>query len=201
MLAGCFVASIEKHLELGDLLGRLVHRASLYARAVHIRTETPADFDAIDEIVAAAFKRPNEAKLVRLLREGEYYVPDLAFVAEDEGQIVGHIMLSYADLDGGPKILSLAPLAVRPDRQNDGIGDALTRFALNAADERGEPLVIVLGHAKYYPRFGFEPARPRGIDPPDEAIPDEVFMVVGLGAYDPSIRGRVVYPAAFDETA
>ncbi len=170
---------------------------------MHIRTETADDFDAIDRVVAAAFERPNEAKLVRLMRETEFYVPDLAFVAEDDGEILGHIMLSYTDLDGSPvpRVLSLAPLAVRPDRQNDGIGDALTRFALNAADERGEPLVVVLGHPNYYPRFGFQPARQHGIEPPDPAIPDEVFMVVRLRAYDPQIRGRVVYPSAFDVTA
>jgi putative acetyltransferase len=170
---------------------------------VLIRQEGPDDYQAIDDVVAKAFGRPNEAELVRLLRESEYYVPELSLVAEDGGEIVGHIMLSYADLDGDgpPRILSLAPLAVKPGRQRDGIGIALTRTALDAADERGEPLVIVLGHADYYPRFGFETARRHGIEPPDPNIPDEVFMVARLRAYDPRIRGRAVYPPAFDVTA
>jgi putative acetyltransferase len=106
-------------------------------------------------------------------------------------------MLTYADLDGR-RVLSLAPLAVKPGRQRDGIGIALTRTVLGAADERGEPLVIVLGHPTYYPRFGFESARQHGIEPPDPQIPDDVFMVVPLRAYDPALRGRITYPDAFN---
>jgi putative acetyltransferase len=203
VVAGGLVALVEQRLQLGNLVGRLVHRASLYARAVRIRPEEPSDYAAINNVVTDAFGRPNEAKLVRLLRASDVYLPDLTFVAEDEGEIVGHIMLSYAELHGtGPdRVLSLAPLAVKPERQRDGIGIALTSAALEAADARGEPLVIVLGHAEYYPRFGFEPARSHGIEPPDDAIPDEVFMVRRLRAYDPAIRGRIVYPAPFDATA
>ncbi len=124
------------------------------------------------------------------------YVPELALVAEKDGEVVGHVMLTYADLDGR-QVLSLAPLAVKPGRQRGGIGIALTQEALRKADERGEPLVIVLGHQTYYPRFGFEPARQHGIEPPDPQIPDEVFMVVRLRAYDPGLRGRITYPDAF----
>ena len=163
-----------------------------------IRPEQPEDFDSIDKIVAAAFGQSDEAELVRRLRASDCYVPELTLVAEDEGEIVGHIMLSYVGLDGD-RVLSLAPLAVKPGRQRTGAGIELTRAALEAADERGAPLVIVLGHAEYYPRFGFEPARQHGIEPPDPQIPDEVFMVVRLRAYDPRFRGRVTYPPAFDE--
>ncbi|HYZ93080.1 MAG TPA: N-acetyltransferase [Actinomycetota bacterium] len=170
---------------------------------MRIRAEQAADFDAIHEVVAAAFGRPNEAELVRLLRETDSYVPQLALVAEDDDRIVGHIMLTYAELHGtgADRVLSLAPLAVRPESQRGGVGIALTKAALDAADARDEPLVIVLGHAEYYPRFGFESARNYGIDPPDDAVPDEVFMVVRLRAYDPEIRGRVAYPPAFADTA
>jgi putative acetyltransferase len=165
-----------------------------------VRTERPADFDVIDDVVAAAFESEEHATLVRLLRESDYYVPDLAMVADEVGEVIGHIMLTFADLEGGSRerILSLSPLAVRPDRQRDGVGIALTRRVLEAADDRGEPLVIVLGHPAYYPRFGFESARKHGIEPPDPAFPDEAFMVVRLRAYDPSVRGRVSYPPAFD---
>lgn len=125
------------------------------------------------------------------------YVPELALVAESEGETLGHVMLTYADLDGR-RVLSLAPLAVKPGRQRDGVGIALTREALAKADEQSEPLVIVLGHPTYYPRFGFEPARAHGIEPPNPQIPDEVFMVVRLRAYDPVFRGRITYPPAFE---
>lgn len=169
---------------------------------MNIRPERSVDYETIHEIVAAAFGRPNEAELVRLLRTSNAYVPELALVAEDDGNVVGHIMLTYAELhgSGSSRVLSLAPLAVKPGRQRSGVGIALTNAALEAADARNEPLVIVLGHAEYYPRFGFEPARQHGIEPPDEAIPDEVFMVRRLRAYDPKIRGRIAYPEAFEQT-
>lgn len=164
---------------------------------MQIRPERPEDFDAIHEIVQAAFGQPDEALLVRRLRSSDAYVPELALVAEIDGELVGHVMLTYAYLDGR-RVLSLAPLAVQVGRQRDGIGTALTREALAKADERGEPMCIVLGHPSYYPRFGFEPARAYGIEPPDPAFPDEAFMVVRLRAYDPALRGRVTYPAPFE---
>jgi putative acetyltransferase len=163
-----------------------------------IRPETPEDFDEIDVLVEAAFGQPDEAALVRRLRASDYYVPELTLVAEDE-TLVGHVMLSYVDLEGSSRrILSLAPLSVRPDRQNQGIGTALTHAVLDAADDRRAPIAVVLGHPTYYPRFGFESARALGIDPQDPALPNEVWMAKRLAAYDPSLRGRVVYPPAFD---
>jgi putative acetyltransferase len=167
---------------------------------VLIRPENSTDFDAIDEIVRTAFDaREQEVQLVRAIRDSEHYVPELSLVAED-GEILGHIMLSYVHLDD-KRVLSLAPLSVRPGHQNKGIGDALSREALRLADEKNEPLVVVLGHPNYYPRFGFEPSRSHGIQPHVPEIPDEVFMVVKLSAYDPALRGRIVYPPAFDETS
>jgi putative acetyltransferase len=170
---------------------------------VNIRPERPHDFESIDAVVEAAFERPDEAQLVRRLRASDYYVPELALVAEEDGEILGHIMLSYADLEGATskRILSLAPLAVRPAEQRSGIGIALTQAALHAADERDEPLVIVLGHPSYYPRFGFEPARTNGIEPPIPDLPDDVFMVRKLRSYDPEVRGTVRYPSAFDASS
>lgn len=168
---------------------------------MRVRAEEPTDFDAIDDIVEAAFGQPDEARLVRRLRDSDAYVPDLTLVADDDGEVVGHIMLSYAELKGETttRVLSLAPLAVWPGRQRDGVGIALTKEALRLADARGEPLVVVLGHPDYYPRFGFEPARAHGIEPHDAAVPDEAFMVVRLRSYDPALRGAIVYPPAFDE--
>jgi len=108
-------------------------------------------------------------------------------------------MFSYCWLHGETdhRALALAPVSVTPERQNDGIGSALIEEGLRRADAMGEPLVIVLGHPAYYPRFGFKPARSLGILPPDDALPDEAFMVRRLSRYDPTIRGRVEYPEAF----
>ena len=165
-----------------------------------IRSEKPADFDAIDEVVRLAFDgRSEEVALVRAIRASENYVPKLSLVADD-GSVIGHIMLSYVHLEDR-QVLSLAPLAVHPEQQNKGIGDALTREALRHAEGKGEPLVVVLGHPNYYPRFGFEPSRKHGIEPHLPEIPDDAFMVVRLSAYDPALRGRIAYPTAFDETS
>ena len=161
-----------------------------------IRAEKPVDFDEIDDVVRAAFGQQDEVDIVHRIRALDGYVPALALVAvEDDGTIVAHVMLSYAHLDER-RVLQLAPLAVRPDRQRQGIGDVLTRAALELADERGEPLVLVLGHPDYYPRFGFESARARGIDSDIDGLPDEPWMVKLLTAYDPSITGTATFPAS-----
>jgi putative acetyltransferase len=167
--------------------------------SVIIRPEKPADFDAIHALVTAAFSKPAEAELVELIRASAHYVPDLALVAESARQIVGHIMFSYVALEGDEsmRVLCLAPMAVAPGRQRSGIGSALVAAGLARADARGEPLVVVLGHAEYYPRFGFEPARSHGIQPPSDAIPDAVFMVKLLSRCDARYHGRIAYPPAF----
>lgn len=162
-----------------------------------VRPETPADFAAIAAVVEAAFRQADEARIVDEIRVSDGYVPELSFVAEERGDVVGHTMLSYVGLEHSPRrLLELAPMAVLPEWQRQGVGSALARASLAAADERGEPLVLVLGHPSYYPRFGFRPASELGILPPDDDIPDEAFMALPLQAYDPSIRGRVVLPPA-----
>lgn len=93
----------------------------------------------------------------------------------------------------------LRPLAVLPERQRLGIGRVLMEAGIAAAEARSEPIIVLLGHPTYYPRFGFEPARQLGIDPP-LPVRDEVWMVRRLSAWDPTIRGRVVYAPALDGT-
>jgi putative acetyltransferase len=161
---------------------------------VLIRTEREADYDAIDDVVRAAFGKQDEVDLVHRIRTGSGYVPELALVGDEDGDIVGHVMLSYVPI-GQRRVLQLAPLAVRPDRQNASIGVALTSRALEIAEERLEPLVLVLGHPKYYPRFGFESARGLGIEPEIPDLPDDVWMARRLTNYDPSITGMATFPA------
>ncbi len=171
--------------------------------AAIIRPEAPDDFDAIHALVAAAFGQGNEAELVRRLRASDVYLPELALVAEVDGVVTGHVLISYVTLlndDEEFRVLSLAPLAVTPERQGQGIGGALVEAGLKIADERGEPLVVLLGHPAYYPRFGFEIASGHGIEPPYDGVADAAFMVGRLSAYDERYRGRIVYPPAFDIT-
>jgi len=169
---------------------------------VVVRPEQPSDFDSIRAVVADAFGNHGAevALLVERIRASAEYEPSLALVAEDESGIVAHVMLSWVGVAEAvrERVLNLSPMSVRGDRQRRGIGSQLILDALARADERREPLVLVEGIPDYYPRFGFERASAHGFEPPNPNIPDAAFMVKRLGAYDPAIRGRIVYPAAFD---
>jgi putative acetyltransferase len=165
-----------------------------------IRAESPDDRKAIAEVTESAFGKEREAKMVDAIRRSDAFVPELSLVAELDGRIVGHVVLSYVGLDGERRrVLELGPMSVAPDLQRQRIGSALIREALRIAEERGEPVVLVLGHPDYYPRFGFRRASELGITPPETRIPDEVFMAIPLRDYDSTLRGRVVFPPAFSE--
>ncbi|HWG57373.1 MAG TPA: N-acetyltransferase [Gaiellaceae bacterium] len=165
---------------------------------VELRLERPADVDEVARVIEAAFGDAAVAAFAARIRSSRGFVPDLAFVAEEDGEIVGHTMLSEVGLEGSERpLLTLTPVSVRPDRQRRGIGSALVRAALAAADGRREPLVLVEGIPAYYPRFGFRSATEMGLERPDPRIPDAAWMAVPLTRYDPSLRGRVVYPDFF----
>ena len=164
-----------------------------------IREERAADAAAIRLVNRLAFGREDEGALVDALRESGAVICSL--VAEDEGQVAGHVLYSPATLsDGGDEcvVAALGPVAVLPDRQRCGIGDALIRAGLDVCREQGYRLVIVLGHPTYYPRFGFRPSRPLGIRWEHDA-PEAAFMVMELrpGALA-GARGVVRYQPEFD---
>ena len=162
---------------------------------IEIRTEEPGDREAVRRVNEAAFETAVEADLVDALREAGDAVPDLCVVAADGGEVVGHLCMSRARV-GEVEILALAPMAVLPERQNEGIGGELVREALSRAERTSFPIVIVLGHADYYPRFGFDPASAYGLEAPFD-VPDESWMAYTLPAYEPGTRGTVAYAAAF----
>jgi putative acetyltransferase len=121
-----------------------------------IRPEAPADHDAIRKVNRLAFGQKDEAKLVDALRDGGY--ARLSLVAEDEDRIIGHILFSDLPIhmpDGVVDGLALAPMAVIPSHQRQGIGTALVRRGLRLCKEQGHKIVMVVGHIGYYPRFGF----------------------------------------------
>jgi putative acetyltransferase len=164
-----------------------------------LRAERADDHDAIRAVVAAAFKGEAEARLVDLIRASENFVPEWSLVAERDGRIVGHVMVSYTALDVH-RVPMLSPLAVAPDVHNQGIGGALVREVCARVDAAGEPLVVLEGSPVYYARFGFENAIPLGIVLPlPDWAPREAGQLIRLRNYDPAIRGTVVYPPAFDE--
>jgi len=168
-----------------------------------IRPERPEDRPAIRAVVAAAFEHhASVADLVDLIRESPNFVPELSLVACHGEQVVGHVMLSRAELlaeDGvRHRILTLSPLAVAPAVQGRGIGSALVPAGLGAAEALGEPLVVLEGSPTYYARFGFRDCRTFGItiELPDWA-PAEAGQAYPLSTYDPALRGRLIYPPAF----
>jgi putative acetyltransferase len=141
---------------------------------VRIRQEEPADLDAVSRVLERAFGRPDEARLVERLRKNPSYVSELSFVAESSGLVRGHILLFPVMIRQGTisfATLSVGPVSVVPEMQRMGVGTRLVAQALRKAEALGYRSAIVLGHAHYYPRFGFRPASIWGIRPPFE-VPD-----------------------------
>jgi putative acetyltransferase len=165
---------------------------------MQIRSEQPSDYQGISETILQAFEQDNEARLVQEIRKSDRYVPNLSLVAEVSGVIVGHILFSYIDLvnDLTDRVLSLAPLAVKSQFQNQGVGSALVREGLARADAMGESMAIVLGHPQFYHRFGFKLSISYEIESPFP-VPEDFFMVKTLSSYQNYQPGIVVYPIAF----
>ena len=167
-----------------------------------IREATDGDDASIGVVHDAAFGEPSESILVERLRTSSSFVPGLSLVAEVDGAIVGHVMVTTAWVDDGTTrrpVANLSPLGVSPGLQGRGVGSALVRDVLTRTEARGEPLVVLQGSPTYYCRFGFEWSVPLGItmELPDWA-PREAAQVRRLAAYDPTIRGEVVLPPAFE---
>ncbi|AFY42373.1 GNAT family N-acetyltransferase [Nostoc sp. PCC 7107] len=167
---------------------------------MNIRCESPQDYLAIAEVNTLAFGQDNEAKLIAKIRCSDRYIPELSVVAEIDNFVVGHILFSYIDLVGQEtlKVLGLAPLAIHPQFQNQGIGSALVKAGLAIAETKKAPLVIVLGHPHFYSRFGFQSSSVYEIESPFP-VPEDVFMVKLLKSYQERYKGKVVYPSAFNE--
>ncbi|MBW4488579.1 MAG: N-acetyltransferase [Trichocoleus desertorum ATA4-8-CV12] len=165
---------------------------------MQIRVETPADYPAIADLLFAAFKQGDEAHLVEQIRLSDRYIPELTLVAEKAGVVVGHILFSYIDLVGEETlpVLGLAPLAVHPQYQRQGMGSALVQIGLAKAEERGDVIVIILGHPPFYNRFGFEPSVNYGIESPFP-VPAGFFMVKLLQPELQGYQSKVIYPSAF----
>ncbi|MEU9299937.1 bifunctional class I SAM-dependent methyltransferase/N-acetyltransferase [Streptomyces sp. NPDC048269] len=160
------------------------------------RPETPADVAAVRNVNLTAFGTPLEADLVDALRHDDSWVPGLSYVAEGpDGSVAAHALLTVCAVDG-VRALALAPVATDPALQRSGAGSSVVRALLAAAKERGESLVLVLGHPEYYPRFGFVPASRFGIRAPFE-VPDEALMALVLDDSVPVPAGTISYPAPF----
>lgn len=174
---------------------------------IKIRQEREKDYKQSEIVVEKAFEHAEHSDhkehiLVAKLRKSDIFLPELSLVAELDGEIVGHIMFTKLVIGDGEKkydSLALAPISVLPAYQGKGIGGKLVRESLTIAKKMGFKSVIVLGHEKYYPRFGFKPASLWGIKAPFE-VPDEVFMALELENKSlDGVRGTVVYGKEFLE--
>jgi putative acetyltransferase len=143
-----------------------------------IRPETPDDLDVIRAVNRIAFESDDEPLLVDALREGGHVLASL--VAEVDGEVVGHILftaLPIETLDGTLHAAALAPMAVQPEFQNQGIGSALVLAGLARCRDLALDAVVVLGHPEYYPRFGFSAELAENLRAPFEG---PAFMAIDL---------------------
>lgn len=166
-----------------------------------VREEQPSERDAVFTVNRLAFGQEEEARLVDALRACPEAQPTHSLIAVDNDRIVGHILFSAIMIEtptGAVDSLALAPMAVLPDCQKRGIGSQLVCKGLETCRDQGHKSVVVLGHPKYYPRFGFAPARSYGIRPRFD-VPDEAFMVLELepGALT-GVNGVVRYTPPFE---
>jgi putative acetyltransferase len=169
-----------------------------------IRPEKIKDYKAIHEVNELAFGGKGEANLIVALRKSDSFIPELSLVAIQKGEVIGHILFSPIIIKSKERVISalaLAPMAVHPKFQNKGVGAKLIYRGLEDCRRLGYKIVVVIGHPGYYPRFGFLPAREKGLDVAFP-VPDEAFMVLELvpGALDVT-QGEIIYPPEFQEAS
>ena len=159
-----------------------------------MRPARPEDFAAIHAVETAAFGREDEAVIVETVRaEGAALVE---LVAEEEGQIVGHILFSRMTTDPVKHMVGLAPVAVSPGAQSRGWGHALCRAGIDRLRAMGVEAVVVLGHVDYYPRFGFSREAAKAITSPYAELPGFMALELVPGALAEPIKAD--YHRTFD---
>ncbi len=164
-------------------------------RGLVIRPAEPADRADIRDVELQAFGQPAEADLVEALVAGGDTVLEL--VATQEGEIVGHILFSRLIVENGTDrfpAVALAPLSVKPKRQDSGIGTALVEAAHALLKDAGETLSVVLGEPSYYGRFGYAHERAAGFASDYQC---EALQALAWG--DAPASGRLVYARAFSD--
>jgi predicted N-acetyltransferase YhbS len=172
-----------------------------------IRQENRNDHKEVFNVIESAFKDAEfadntEQFLVERLRKSNAFIPELSMIAEIEGKIVGHILLTKLKIKNKSNeynSLALAPVSVIPEFQGKGIGGKLIIESHKKAKELGYKSIVLLGHEKYYPRFGYKQADKYGIELPFE-VPKENCMVIELIENELNgVNGMVEYPKEFNE--
>lgn len=171
-----------------------------------IRQAKEEEYPEIYDLIRESFDQEvysdhQEPDLVRRLRTSASFIPELSLVAEIPGRIVGYLLMTKIHILNaqGDRFdsLALAPVAVRPEFQGQGIGGELISAAHQIASGLGYVSVMLLGHQQYYPRFGYKPLKHFGIRLPID-VPDENCMGVELknGALK-NVNGVIRYPKEF----
>jgi predicted N-acetyltransferase YhbS len=172
-----------------------------------IRKEEPKDYKTVFNLIEKAFELEQmsdhkEQFLVDRLRKSHAFIPELSMVAETENKIVGHILLTKLKIKNEQNeydSLALAPISVLPEYQGKGIGGMLIKEAHRKAKALGQKSIVLLGHEKYYPRFGYKQADIFGIELPFH-VPKENCMAIELIENGlKGIKGIVEYPKEFNE--
>jgi putative acetyltransferase len=162
-----------------------------------VREEKPDDVEAVRQVVAGAFGGEKVPDLLDALRDSVAWL-DLAYVVEERDEVVASVAYTRAWLDATTElveVLVLSPLAVRPDRQRDGLGSLLVRETLRGLEDRPEPLVFLEGSPDFYVRLGFIAGDELGFSAPSVRIPAPAFQVATLPGYDQTwMSGALVYP-------
>ncbi len=164
-----------------------------------IRPEEAGDREQVFEVNAQAFETDAEARLVDALRP--VTEPLISLVAILKDRVAGHILFTPITVDNAPEAaatMALGPMAVLPELQKQGIGSMLVPAGLEECRSLATEAVFVMGHAEYYPRFGFTPAAPLGLRYKSERF-DPYFMVIELRPGTlASMSGHVYYRPEFE---
>ncbi len=167
---------------------------------IHIGPELESDYKGVYDLIKTSFATAEhsdgtEQDLVENLRKSKAYIPELALVAECDQRIVGYIMFTRVKV-GQKTGLALAPLAVAPDFQKQGVGSALINKGHEIAKRLGFEFSLVLGSEKYYPKFGYISAKDYGVEIP-KGFPSSNFFIKPLQKNLKYVSGQVVYPKEF----
>lgn len=180
----------------------------MLAPVITMRLEELSDHRVVENLTREAFwgsegPKCNEHLVLHRLRDAAGFVPELDFVAEVDGVVVGHIVYTLARVVGANAawdVLTFGPLSVLPSHQRTGIGSALMRHTLAEATRLGHRAVVVYGHPSYYPRFGFARAADYGITAPGGATFDGLMALALVDGGLDGVRGEVHIDPAFEVT-